>query len=46
MSSCEYLRDVGAIGGAFGRLVLPGPDPMSIGLTILVGIGGSLIAGR
>jgi uncharacterized membrane protein YeaQ/YmgE (transglycosylase-associated protein family) len=35
----------GLIVGALGRLALPGPDPMSIGQTILVGIGGSLIAG-
>ena len=35
----------GLVVGAFGRLAIPGPDPMSIGETILVGIGGSLIAG-
>ena len=35
----------GLVVGALGRLALPGPDPMSIGETILVGIGGSLIAG-
>lgn len=35
----------GLIVGALGRLALPGPDPMSIGMTILVGIGGSLIGG-
>ena len=35
----------GLIVGALGRLALPGPDPMSIGQTILVGIGASLIAG-
>jgi uncharacterized membrane protein YeaQ/YmgE (transglycosylase-associated protein family) len=35
----------GLIVGALGRLALPGPDPMSIGQTILVGIGGSLLAG-
>jgi uncharacterized membrane protein YeaQ/YmgE (transglycosylase-associated protein family) len=35
----------GLIVGALGRLALPGPDPMSIGQTILVGIGGSLVAG-
>jgi uncharacterized membrane protein YeaQ/YmgE (transglycosylase-associated protein family) len=36
---------IGLVVGALGRLALPGPDPMSIGETILVGIGGSLIAG-
>lgn len=35
----------GAIFGALGRLAIPGPNPMSIGMTILVGIGGSLIGG-
>jgi uncharacterized membrane protein YeaQ/YmgE (transglycosylase-associated protein family) len=35
----------GLLVGALGRLALPGPDPMSIGETILVGIGGSVIAG-
>lgn len=36
---------VGLIVGAVARLLLPGPDPIGIGLTILVGIGGSLIGG-
>jgi uncharacterized membrane protein YeaQ/YmgE (transglycosylase-associated protein family) len=35
----------GLVVGALGRLGLPGPDPMSIGQTILVGIAASLIAG-
>ena len=35
----------GLIVGALARLLLPGRDPMSIFETILVGIGGSLIAG-
>ncbi|HEX6712505.1 MAG TPA: hypothetical protein VF066_03930 [Thermoleophilaceae bacterium] len=35
----------GLIVGALGRLAIPGPDPMGLGLTILVGIGGSLVAG-
>lgn len=35
----------GLIVGALGRLAIPGRDPMSIGQTILVGIGGSLAAG-
>ena len=33
----------GAIFGALGRLAVPGPNPMSIGMTILVGIGGALL---
>jgi uncharacterized membrane protein YeaQ/YmgE (transglycosylase-associated protein family) len=35
----------GLIIGALGRLAIPGPNPMSIGMTILVGIGGSLAGG-
>ena len=35
----------GLVVGALGRLAVPGPNPMSIGKTILVGIGGSLVAG-
>lgn len=35
----------GLIVGALGRLAIPGRDPMGIGLTILVGIGGSLLGG-
>ena len=34
----------GLVVGALGRLVLPRPDPMSIGMTILIGIGGSVVA--
>ena len=33
----------GALFGALGRLAVPGPNPMGIGMTILVGIGGALI---
>jgi len=40
-----WLALSGLIVGALGRLALPGPDPMSIGMTILIGIGGSLLAG-
>jgi uncharacterized membrane protein YeaQ/YmgE (transglycosylase-associated protein family) len=35
----------GLIIGALARLAIPGPNPMSIGMTILVGIGGSLLGG-
>jgi uncharacterized membrane protein YeaQ/YmgE (transglycosylase-associated protein family) len=35
----------GLVVGGLGRLAIPGPDPMSISLTILVGIAASLIAG-
>jgi uncharacterized membrane protein YeaQ/YmgE (transglycosylase-associated protein family) len=36
---------IGLVAGALGRLALPGPDPMSIPMTIAIGIGGSLIGG-
>ena len=35
----------GLIIGALGRLAVPGPNPMSIGMTIAVGVGGSLLGG-
>jgi uncharacterized membrane protein YeaQ/YmgE (transglycosylase-associated protein family) len=35
----------GLITGALARLALPGPDPMSLLQTMLVGIAGSFIAG-
>ncbi len=35
----------GLIVGAFGRLALPGKDPMSIPATIAVGLAGSFLAG-
>ena len=35
----------GLVVGALARFALPGPDPMSLPQTMLVGIAGSLIAG-
>ena len=35
----------GLVIGALGRLAVPGPDPMPIWLTILLGIVGSIIGG-
>jgi uncharacterized membrane protein YeaQ/YmgE (transglycosylase-associated protein family) len=35
----------GLFVGALARLALPGPDPMSVGQTILLGLAGNLIAG-
>jgi uncharacterized membrane protein YeaQ/YmgE (transglycosylase-associated protein family) len=35
----------GLIIGALGRFAVPGPNPMSIGQTILVGIAGSFVGG-
>ena len=36
---------IGLVVGALARLALPGPDPMGLGTTIAIGIGGSLAAG-
>jgi uncharacterized membrane protein YeaQ/YmgE (transglycosylase-associated protein family) len=35
----------GLLVGALARLALPGPDPMGIGKTILIGIAGSFVGG-
>lgn len=35
----------GLVVGALGRLAIPGPNPMSIGMTIAVGLGGSFVGG-
>jgi uncharacterized membrane protein YeaQ/YmgE (transglycosylase-associated protein family) len=39
------LVAIGLFVGALARLLLPGPDPMGIGGTILLGVAGSFIAG-
>lgn len=39
------LLFTGLIIGALARLVVPGPDPMSLFQTALLGIAGSFIAG-
>ena len=36
---------VGLFVGALARLLLPGPDPMSLGMTALVGLCGTISAG-
>jgi len=35
----------GLVVGALGRLAIPGKDPMTVWMTILIGITGSFIAG-
>jgi uncharacterized membrane protein YeaQ/YmgE (transglycosylase-associated protein family) len=35
----------GLVIGALGRLAVPGPDPMPIWMTILLGIAGSIVGG-
>ena len=39
------LALTGLFVGALGRLALPGPDPMSLGQTMLVGIAATFIVG-
>jgi uncharacterized membrane protein YeaQ/YmgE (transglycosylase-associated protein family) len=34
---------VGLIVGAVARVLLPGPDPLGVGMTILLGLAGSFI---
>ena len=36
---------VGLVVGALARLLLPGPDPMGVGMTAVIGVVGSFIAG-
>jgi uncharacterized membrane protein YeaQ/YmgE (transglycosylase-associated protein family) len=36
---------VGLVVGAVAKLLMPGPDPGGMIITILLGIGGSLVAG-
>ncbi len=48
MGLIAYLIILFVIGlcvGAVARLLLPGPDPMGLGLTALVGLGGTFAAG-
>ncbi len=40
-----YLIVIGLIAGFLARLLVPGPDPMSVGATIVLGIVGSFIGG-
>lgn len=39
------LLIIGAIAGFVARLLVPGPDPMSVPKTILLGVVGSFIGG-
>jgi uncharacterized membrane protein YeaQ/YmgE (transglycosylase-associated protein family) len=36
---------IGIVIGVLARLVLPGRQPIGVGLTILLGIGGALVGG-
>lgn len=39
------LIATGLVFGALGRLIIPGPNPIGILLTIVVGIGGAILGG-
>jgi uncharacterized membrane protein YeaQ/YmgE (transglycosylase-associated protein family) len=48
MSFIVYIISMvisGLIIGALARLAIPGPNPMSIGTTILIGIAGAFLGG-
>jgi uncharacterized membrane protein YeaQ/YmgE (transglycosylase-associated protein family) len=40
-----YLLIIGVVAGFLARLLVPGPDPMGIAATIVLGIVGSFIGG-
>jgi uncharacterized membrane protein YeaQ/YmgE (transglycosylase-associated protein family) len=40
-----YLLIVGVVAGFLARLLVPGPDPMGVLATILLGIVGSFVGG-
>jgi uncharacterized membrane protein YeaQ/YmgE (transglycosylase-associated protein family) len=40
-----YTLVLGLVVGALARLALPGPDPMTMFQTALLGVAGSLLAG-
>jgi uncharacterized membrane protein YeaQ/YmgE (transglycosylase-associated protein family) len=40
-----YLLLIGVVAGYLARLLVPGPDPMNFGATLLLGIAGSFIGG-
>lgn len=40
-----FLLIVGIFGGFIARALVPGPDPMSFGATVLLGVVGSFVGG-
>jgi uncharacterized membrane protein YeaQ/YmgE (transglycosylase-associated protein family) len=40
-----YLLIIGVVAGFAARLLVPGPDPMSVAATIVLGIIGSFVGG-
>lgn len=43
IASILGLIALGLIVGAVARVLLPGPDPLGIGMTVLLGLAGSFI---
>ena len=43
--SLLIMAVAGGIIGVIARALMPGPNPMSIGMTILLGIAGSVLGG-
>lgn len=39
------LIAVGSVGGFLARWIVPGPDPIGVGRTVLIGMVGSLVGG-
>ena len=40
-----WMIVVGLLVGVFAKLLMPGPDPGGLVITVLIGIAGSIIAG-
>lgn len=40
-----YLLVIGLVAGFVARALVPGPDPMGVGATIVLGIVGSFVGG-
>lgn len=40
-----FLLVIGLVAGFLARLLVPGPDPMSVGATLVLGVVGSFIGG-
>jgi uncharacterized membrane protein YeaQ/YmgE (transglycosylase-associated protein family) len=40
-----WMLIIGLVAGALAKLIMPGKDPGGIGITMLIGVAGSLLAG-
>jgi uncharacterized membrane protein YeaQ/YmgE (transglycosylase-associated protein family) len=45
LTALLIMAVAGGIIGVIARAIMPGPNPMSIGMTILLGICGSIVGG-